>query len=1028
MNLAPTDMPWVDVLAVTGICIWMVAIGAPLARAAFGNRARTVWPCYAPIIGIAIVLATTNLLAYAMPGAAAAWVGLIVPSVVATAVTWRGGMLAQMSRRSGASLASLAFASAGLFVFALANRTQVWFVDETWHFPLALRMARGVFPPTTPYGPDAGIGYHYGSDLLAASTISTTGVPVWTAFYVLMSFLVVVLILAAAGFARQMGAPLPLAAGIGAAVALFSGRFVIGLPPYVDQPDPAGGLAAFLTGLAPAQDAHPDTRLAFSWLDQPQRALAVSIVILIAAAFESPVKGRQALVLAVGGGVLALTESAALIFAAAALTLVGALRLVRLHKRDRLLLAAALTVSALLIVFAGGPISDAILGRGGTTGMVRIDPDLRRADLLPFELAGPALLQVGVIPLMVLTAVAALRWRSWGLGYLSAAAFLGLVEAQTLHSALAVNDKRIIWLTTAVAMLAGLSVAGRLVGSLRAPTQALLAAGIGLFAILPTALPRAISGTQLASEGVEIGYPVMRSSELAQNRTQLGEELAKNWDFYAWLARSLPQDARLLTTHPSVIASTTGVTTPTSGSRLQVLSPILTPVYEDALRFLNRNDMADMGITHLHVTDALEESLSPPARGLLKDPMHFRPIVDMRSVSGTRHRIFKVMSGAGAADTMPASYRRLREIVQSNVPVSLVGTLSLYERRMVLFTLVDHDDLRAPAAPRPTFVDRATRIPSFQQVSDIPDEGIIVLPQFLEPGITLGLSPGDAIWAGYGMRAYSVPQATWSPVWRIGQETAGLPDDLTYACKWRDNQQISLRVLGEPEDKVMLGSNEIEMTGVPQVVQLPARECNELEFAAHASIAPFAQIRATDPAGREQNSNSAGLGFDGGRDGDRAVVNLWYRNPLGLPFAAGTEFRLYQTDSTGMYPRDPRSDPHLQRWTSSLILAPDTQMARVEFHAMRLEINGEAGRDDVSQLIPGATYLLTLNIAGAVPTRGYVEIQQIVPLVRFVFDHQGVSYEVFSGIVDIESHELGTRSAPPVRDGWLSRELDFTPR
>ncbi|MCY4108330.1 MAG: hypothetical protein OXG11_04785, partial [Chloroflexi bacterium] len=478
----------------------------------------------------------------------------------------------------------------------------------------------------------------------------------------------------------------------------------------------------------------------------------------------------------------------------------------------------------------------------------------------------------------------------------------------------------------------------------------------------------------------------------------------------------------------SVSPPTPGVTPPTPGSRLRVLPPILTPVYEDALRFLNRYDMAEMGITHLHVTDALEESLSPPARGLLKDPMHFRPIVDMRSVSGTRHRIFKLMPGAGAEDTMPASYRRLREIVRSNVPVSLVGTLSLYERRMVLFTLVDHDDLRAPATPRPTFVDRATRIPSFRQVSEIPDEGIIVLPQFLEPGITLGLSPGDAIWAGYGMRAYRVPQATWSPVWRIGQETAGLPDDLTYACKWRENQQISLRVLGEPEDKIMLDSNEIELTGVPQVVRLPARECNELEFAARASIAPFAQIRATDTAGREQNSNSAGLGFDGGRDGDRAVVNLWYRNPLGLPFAAGTEFRLYQTDSTGMYPRDPRSAPHLQRWTSSLILAPDTQMARVEFHAMRLEVNGESGRDDVSQLIPGATYLLTLNIAGAVPTRGYVEIQQIVPLVRFVFDHQGVSYEVFSGIVDIESHEPGTRSAPPVRDGWLSRELDFTPR
>ncbi|MCY3802684.1 MAG: hypothetical protein OXG46_14045 [Chloroflexi bacterium] len=775
MSLVPTDTPWVDVLAATGICIWLVAIGAPLARAAFGDRARTVWPCYAPVLGIAIVLATTNLLAYAMPGAAAAWVGLIVSTVVAAAVAWRGGMLAKMSRRSGVSLASLAFASAGLFVFALANRTQVWFVDETWHFPLALRMARGVFPPTTPYGPDAGIGYHYGSDLLAASTISTTGVPVWTAYYVLMSFLVVALILVAAGFARQMGAPLPLAAGIGAAVALFSGRFVIGLPPYVDQSDPAGGLAAFLTGLAPAQDAHPDTRLAFSWLEQPQRALAVSIVILIAAAFESPVKRRQALVLAVGGGVLALTESAALVFAAAALGLVGALRLIRLHKRDRLFLAAALTVSALLIVFAGGPISDAILGRGGTTGMVRLDPDLRRADLLPFELAGPALLQVGVILLMVLSGAAALRWRSWGLGYLSAAAFLGLVEAQTLHSALPRNDVRIIWLTTAVAMLAGLSAAGRFVGLLSGWRLIGAAVGVGLFAILPNALPRAISGAQLASDGIEIGYPANRSSELFLNRTQLGDELARNWDFYDWLAKSLPHDARLLTPHPSVVVSTTGVTTPTSGSGLQALSPILTPVYEDALRFLNRYDLAEMRITHLHVTEAYEAALSPPARRLLVDPKHFNPLADFRSISGTPHRLFEVMPGAGTTETMPSSYRRLRETVPTNVPVSLVGALSLHQRRMVLFSLVDHDDMRAPAEPLSTFLDRATRLPRFEPLAELPDRGVILLPDFLEPGIALGLSAADAIWSGYGMRAYKVPAPTWSPVWRIGPDVAAPP-------------------------------------------------------------------------------------------------------------------------------------------------------------------------------------------------------------------------------------------------------------
>ena len=47
------------------------------------------------------------------------------------------------------------------------------------------------------------------------------------------------------------------------------------------------------------------------------------------------------------------------------------------------------------------------------------------------------------------------------------------------------------------------------------------------------------------------------------------------------------------------------------------------PVYEDALRFLHRDDLADMDITHLHVTDRLEAAWPADARRLLTDPAHF---------------------------------------------------------------------------------------------------------------------------------------------------------------------------------------------------------------------------------------------------------------------------------------------------------------------------------------------------------------------------------------------------------------------
>ena len=131
------------------------------------------------------MLLTTNLSAYVIPGAPSAWFGLVVPSALAAFVAWRDRRIRLPSRRTALASLALLLASAGIYVLAFANRTQVRPGEETWHFALALRMARGVFPPVTPYGQDAGIGYHYGPDLLAASIVNTAGVPPWTAIAVL---------------------------------------------------------------------------------------------------------------------------------------------------------------------------------------------------------------------------------------------------------------------------------------------------------------------------------------------------------------------------------------------------------------------------------------------------------------------------------------------------------------------------------------------------------------------------------------------------------------------------------------------------------------------------------------------------------------------------------------------------------------------------------------------------------------------------------------------------------------------------
>ena len=140
----------------------------------------------------------------------------------------------------------------------------------------------------------------------------------------------------------------------------------VGLPPYVATSGDAGGLLGLVAGLAPDRGGVP-----FEWVHKPHWALALCIVLLVAAALEAGIGRRPAALIAAAAGVMALAEAAVLVFASIALGAVGVSRLFRLDGRQRLALASALAIAALLAALGGGPVSDALFQRGGTTGMVQ---------------------------------------------------------------------------------------------------------------------------------------------------------------------------------------------------------------------------------------------------------------------------------------------------------------------------------------------------------------------------------------------------------------------------------------------------------------------------------------------------------------------------------------------------------------------------------------------------------------------------------------------------------------------------------
>ena len=1025
MSLDPTASPWPGVLASVGVCLWMVAIGAPLAAAAFRHRPRLVWPFYAPILGAVTVLLVTNLAAYVIPGAPAAWFGLIAPSVAAAVVAWRLGAPRRPSRRSALILLALVLLGVGVFLLAFTNRAHSPFADESWHYPLALRLANGAFPPEPPYGIDAGIGYHYGTNLLAASIFSTTSAPPWAVFDTLLPFLVVALALVAAGFTYDVGAPLPLALGAGAAATVGPAAVHLGLPPYVPVPAEVTGFDGFLAGLG-VRDPATDTGPSWSWIIGTHRHFAVAVVFLVAAALEAGVARRPAAVLAAGAGVLALTETSVMLFACGALLLVGSARLVRLRGRKRYMLAAALVVSALLVLLAGGSLSDALLGRGGTAGWAYIAWEPERFNAAPLSLAGPLLIGVGLLPLIAVGALAAFRRRSWSLGYLAAAGAFGVLGAVTVHSGVPMNDARFGDLASRVAMIGALAGAGALIGRVPAWRRALAALAVGLFAILPTGLPDVIVAAQQAfSDPPNPVFPARVARSPSLMYTRFDSELDLNWDFYDWLAQTLPADARLLTPYPAVAASLAGVSAPTSGRSLEVLSVQAAPVYEDALRFLHRDDLADMDITHLHVTDRLEAAWSADARRLLPDPAHFTLVADRRSVSGMRHRVYAVAAGAGTTVAAPGSYRALRRLVPSDAPLALLGGLTPYHRQMLQMAFADHPDVQTVG----TFIDRAARFPRGVPPRPLTDRGVAVLPATVEP-IVLGLSRPDAIWNGYELRAYDLAAAAWSPVGRVGPRPAALPDPLRSVCNAAPNDQIDLRVLGEPDTVLAAGPATLTLSGLPQILTLTVPDCRALTLSASAALAPFVQLRPHHPAASAaQEVPIAALAFDGGVDGQRAVLNLWYRNPHSLTFATGSELRLYAAGPLGvsLSSKDPRPRSSLHWWPGPLYHQAPEQNVRIEFDARQLTINGDPGAGDTS-LTPGQTYLLALTVAGPDPRSGYVEIQHIVPLARVAFSEAGAAYEVFTGIAAIEQRAAGTVDRSTGYYGEIGWNPDRTPR
>ena len=1000
MFLNPAEPVWPGLLKAALVLALLIGSGIPLAWAIFGNRPRQVWIGYTPIVGVGLHLLTANLCAWLAPGPAGSWLGIATALGLSTVIAVRlRRTLARPNRLSAAwiGLVSAALLTAGLMYVALANRTHVLFTDEEWHLPLAATMARGDFPPISPFSPSFGAAYHYGADLLAASLLNLAGIAPWTAFFLLTPMVAAIFAVTAATAALDFGASRVMALGTGLVAAFADPSFVVGLPTAFGELSTSDGPGGLLVGFGVPSDEALFRRMGPALLNHPHFALGMTLLLVMAASLHAG-RGRWPLAsFGVALALLPLAETAAFLVGVGATGLYCAVMAWRWSWQERRAFAAAAGGGLLLAGLGGGALTDALFRNPGGAGtQFGLYPDRGIFTLGAVAPDGGLNLQISPLVLVAGLIVAAMALKSRGLGFLAAAAAAGIAARQVLNFEVTGVDTRLIGIPYVLAALGTVAALGTIANRLRPPARHAASAAMAVLIVVPTAVPRTISGLEISTRGIYMGYPTVQDDLVRYaNQTRFADALRDQWRALDWMRRELPDDARVLATNAPLVSMATGRTTPQSDRRLALFNPLLTPLYMDALRFLARQDLQDLNATHLYVTPDLLNNLDSETRTALEDPRQFRLLHSPLSTGGARLAIYEIQPDAGRESPSPSSFRRLEALGRQASVRAVGGFLSFADRQTLLLTFAPKQDVVGPSTYLPrTNVHATYRAPG-------PDEqpGLMVLDETHVP-LAVGKSFDDAIWHGHGLRAYSTVDGVWSRTWRPQPDWQLPPSDIVEDFSGAD-ASCDARVIGEPDDLVSFGEKGIRLTGLPQTVRIGSARCDTLQVAWDGGdVPPFIQLRSTHAAGPAAASDSAGLAFDGGVSDGIGVFHLWYRNPNHLPVPGGSELRLYPAGQFGLIEASSPTQS-IARWLGLIELSKERFTDRFEFDAAALRLNGAEPIEKTGDVVDG-DYVLTLNIAEEFEDDRGLSVRRVIPVLQVTVLNGRPTYRPLSGIVGVD--------------------------
>ena len=671
-----------DPIAAAGT-VWV--LGQLLLLAAVGTGIiRTVWPQITPniawsaglLVGPALFAAVTALGMYAFPGVPGVVVGWVVSLVFGAVVTRR---LALRTLWPGWQVVGVWLA---IFVVALAARQQYWIPDANSHAPLSASLMAGVFPPRFPSTPDLPAIYHFLPELAIGALNLGFGPGLVLTTEILGAFVAAGFAVLVMAVARDLDAS-RLAMAVALPLLLSPGLWTLVL--YVDRPAavqiaipvgvPEAGLRAALASLYVPDISAPAT--------SPVEAAPPNIInphfiwshgLALTAALLATVRARHALTSTL---IFALVISAlsgidetvfvALLLGLSGYVAVGVLR-DRSHWQRQVSLVMGLVAGAGLAVVQGGVLSDLIFHAPAGVDVVTLRaPAPQPAWLGGVKSIGGGLgaVTLGTVAMLVASAAAAYRVKSAALAILVAMALALFAGFALIHYPASPADTARLEghaiSLSAVALAVGLAAAAT-----RLRHRAALYGGVLVVAglmVWPTTTDSVGRIAEPIADGPRLYVAGTRGEPTGSfsSRSPLDAEIEQRQALLDAISAAAAPGQRILTAQVMVVTVGTGQPAPLGYAEWPHNLGLHGPEYQDALRFLDRAALNELGIEFIHVDEAMRSVMSDDAKRRLATPAEFQLI--FQSAGPHRDALYAVIPPTGdSREPDPASFRAFADL------------------------------------------------------------------------------------------------------------------------------------------------------------------------------------------------------------------------------------------------------------------------------------------------------------------------------------------------------------------------------